>query len=156
MSATTFLYTLKVWLSAVFVAPLLFITGISVKEVFFDMDTTSQITGQMLAGDWKVYKSIVLLGAVFSFPTWLIFLMAIMIARKSSDSARQRRQIVVVVAITLTIGTFAAVLGIFGIFFDLSFIYIPLSYCISIAVGGWYYKLEATEKPEPETLINLQ
>jgi hypothetical protein len=151
MSLTSFLYTLKVWLSAVFVSPLLFITGILITGVFLNMHTTFQITGQTLAGDWDMYKTIVIFGAAFSFPTWLIFLLAIMIAVKSSDSAKRRKLIALIIAGVLAIVTCAAIFYFFGFLLDIGFIYLPLSYCACIIVAAWYYKLEeVVDQPSSE------
>lgn len=156
MSLTTFSYALKVWLSAVFVSPLLFIVGIYFAALFLNMNTAFQITSETLASDWDLYKTMVFFGAAFSFPAWLIFLLAIMMVMKSSDSARRRKQLTFAIAVALALGTSGAIFRFFGILFDTSFSYLSLSYCICIAAAGWYYKLEATERSEPEILIKEQ
>jgi hypothetical protein len=125
-------YSLRVWLTSVLLAPLIYII---VQWVLssnrFDPDSVLGF-----------YPIIVFFELIFSFVTWLIFwgiteLTAIFLMKKSL-----RKWLMFIAGISLTAGTFllfSLPVNSFS-FNDISFD-LMLSNCFCIGIGSWYFRL---------------
>ncbi len=138
MRSNTVLYSLRVWLTSVFVAPVvLFLTDLCINKHPLSL-------GRYM-NDAPYYLLYVIFGGIFSFLTWLTFLFIIKGLIASFSSSRQLKHLIAVAGALLTVGTFA----FFGRrVFDVhnEFFYMMLSYAICIAGGSYFYKLEITQE----------
>ncbi len=134
-------YSLKVWLTAVVVAPLLILL------IFFILSYSSiiQYTEAIRSGLY-MYLFCVVFELIFSSITWLIFTIVVGLVLSIRSSGIQKTWIIFVTAVLLTVGTCAAMLVPFGFLensSDLSFAGIITGCnCSCIGLGVWFYKLK--------------
>lgn len=138
MKVHTILYSLKVWATSVFVAPVLFFIA-SALRLF------PQFNGMFRSffAELTMYPVYVLFGLVLSFVTWLIFWFTIAIWELIPFTPLVRTWFICLTGILLTIITFIATLIPVN-FFNVNnndFI-LMLSNCICIGFGTWYFKLQ--------------
>lgn len=124
-------YSLKVWLSSVFLAPLIY----DIIQFFFNRSQPDTIT--------NLYPVVILVELIFSFFTWLTFWGITVIARRFLDKRYLRRILLSVIGIILTIGTFVLItfpnilISINDIAFSLT-----LSNCICIGIASVAFNLD--------------
>ena len=127
-------YSLKVWLSSVVIAPLIYSLAswlISINH--FDPDSSIDL-----------YPIMLLFELILSFCTWLAFWCITGITRVSPLNKYSRRLILSAAGIILTIGTFLAFsLITYPVKPNDIFFMLMLSNCLCIAVGCWFFKLES-------------
>jgi hypothetical protein len=146
MRSNSLLYSIKVWLTSVIIAPVIYL----LIESCLKRDYYSSITDYMNEEISK-YAMCVLFGGIFSLLTWVIFLFIIKGLIASCPSSRQIKHLIAVAGVVLTAGTFAlAMPEAFHVHNE--FFYLMLANCICIAGGSWYYNLEI--RSEPEVIID--
>ena len=140
MKFYSFNYTLKVWLTSVLLAPLIY----SAAQHFVGLQQPDD--GDVLA----LYPIIVLLELILSFITWLVFWGITALCLRFLSSTRRQKQLLFAAGIILTINTFILIafpengFSISDIWFDLM-----LCNCLCIGAGSLIYKL----KPKVTILI---
>jgi len=130
-------YSLKVWLSSVFLAPLIFIaTDYCFHPKSTDLDSIIQ-----------TYFLFTIVSGVFSFVTWLIFWWAATLACYYIPDRIKRKLIICFAGIILTIINFLIVSleDDMGISLDHTIIYIIIPYCLCIGAGSLFYNLGPNE-----------
>jgi len=124
-------YSLKVWLSSVFLAPLIY----DIIQFFFNRAQPDAVT--------NLYPVVILFELIFSFFTWLIFWGITVITRRFLDQRYLRRILLSVIGIILTIATFVLItfpnipISINDIAFSLT-----LSNCICIGIASLAFNLD--------------
>ncbi|MFD0763473.1 hypothetical protein ACFQZI_01320 [Mucilaginibacter lutimaris] len=139
MKANPFLYSLKIWLTSVALAPLMFLVveasmfGKSYRtiETFFDQQI-------------ETYAICVVFGGIFSIITWLLFFLLIATITSNFPVNRWMKYIIASIGVVLTFGTFAVFFPVFDVYNE--FFYLMVSNCICIAAGSLYYQLHAPEE----------
>ncbi|MFA6247825.1 MAG: hypothetical protein WC615_12890 [Mucilaginibacter sp.] len=140
MQSNSFSYSLKVWLTSVFVAPVVFF----LIDLCINKHTLSL---GMYMNDAPYYLLYVIFGGILSFFTWLTFLFIIKGLIATFPSSGQIKHLIAVAGTLLTVGTFAFFgRRVFDVHND--FFYMMLSYAICIAGGSYFYNLESTQKPD--------
>lgn len=125
-------YSLKVWLSSVFLAPLIYIL-IQWLGSPHRFESTAIIS---------LYPIIILFELIFSFFTWLIFWAIIEISGMFLMNRLIRRWLIFIIAIILAASTFlvlcwpVARFSFNDIFFD-----VGLCNCVCIGAGCWFFRL---------------
>ena len=130
------MYTLKVWLTSVFFPPI----------VFFVMFLTDPVKTDILG----YIMLMVLLGAVLSLPSAALLGFSIYILKYTELSVKQKKIILSIIGIVLTIAPFLFFIPIDSIL-DIGN---PLvfAYALVIVAGIWFYKMEQENVPvEAET-----
>ena len=143
MTVKTFLYSLKVWLTSVAVAPAIFF----VITFCTDSITHNQvIDGQHIGPLMFEYAALVIIELIMSFITWLIFLTITQLTISYKINPTIRRWLLFAAGIFLTIATFSVVL-LPGDGVDISTIIIKimLCNCLCIGWGSLFYDFEPVE-----------
>jgi hypothetical protein len=148
MLLNSFKYSLKIWLTSVAITPLLFIV------MSFQQDDVLQKDIYKLISDTTyLYFMIFAFELLFSFVTWVIFLIIIQLTVTYVKTRITRVIIISLAGILLTMGTFMIILSPSDVFnVTRGFGAIFLCTCFCIGAGSWYYRL--APKPEPEIIIN--
>ncbi len=135
---TNLLYSLKVWLTSVLLSPVLYIVLIVIKN--FDVSLRLYSFG-------STYILLVLFSFLFSFLTWFVFFLIIMVISNYACSETIARVIICITGMTMTAATFR--LTIFQNGFTISDIYIYLMFanCFCIGAGSWIYKFRLFTHP---------
>nr|WP_067062770.1 hypothetical protein [Mucilaginibacter sp. L294] len=145
MQSNSFTYSLKVWLTSVVLAPVIFF--------IIDASTNKYYPGfgNYFSNEFPFLIICIIFCGVFSFLTWVIFLFIIKGFIASWSPLRQIKHLIVVAGVVLTAGTFASVMPeAFNI--HNGFFYLMLANCVCVAGGSYFYKLEIT--PKPDIVIN--
>jgi hypothetical protein len=139
MTSTTFLYSLKVWLSSVAAAPLMFAFVIVLEK-------SSGIASYRdnLASQLSLYPIMLFFELLFSFITWLLF-MLITATIVYFCSIKLQKLLIPIACILLTIGTFRIALFNGGFGGDSEFLWLMVCNCICIGAGSWFYKFKHTD-----------
>jgi hypothetical protein len=117
-------YTLKVWLTSVVLSPaVIMLNGMLSHSV----------------EDINMYLVIVLIGAICSSISFLIFYVAVLLVSDHMDNLVQAKLLLLVIAILLTIIPFWVIGGYHIGLKDLKLI---LPYTLTIAAGIWIYRLK--------------
>src|SRR4051812_10712402 len=101
MNSNIFQYSLRVWLTSVIGAALIFLLIIMVKEPNLS-ESFWQATGSFLS-NWLFFAGFQLL---FSLATWLVFYLIILLIVRRVQNHRARRWTISITGILLTIITF--------------------------------------------------
>ena len=141
MNSNIFQYSLRVWLTSVIGAALVFLLITMVKEPNLSQSFWQAI-GSFLS-DWLFFAGFQLL---FSLATWLVFYLAILLIVRRVHNHRTRLWIISAVGIVLTIVTFKLTLLQGGWFNNnRGFAYLMLANCFFIGAGSWFYELRPPE-----------
>jgi len=126
-------YSLKVWLSSVFLSPLVYLFiqwWFSSKRIYADTI-------------FELYPMMVFFELLFSFFTWAIFWVIIEISGMFLMNRRIRRWLIFIFSVILATSTFMVLcwpvtrISFNDIFFD-----VGLCNCVCIGVGCWFFRLE--------------
>ncbi|SDE54855.1 hypothetical protein SAMN05216464_107119 [Mucilaginibacter pineti] len=134
MHSNSFIYSLKIWLTSVFLAPLIYIVVTSFKENYQDL-------GTLISNQFSNYVMCVFFGSLFSFFTWVLFFLTVKITTLHASSIKQSKSIISLIGALLTVGTFALFLSPSISIHD-DFFYLMVGNCICISGGSWFYKLK--------------
>ncbi|PTQ95693.1 hypothetical protein C8P68_105200 [Mucilaginibacter yixingensis] len=126
MDYQIFIYSVRVWLSAVFLSPVLVL--IPDGQLF-----------KMTLSDWSIYLSVVLLSIFFSIPCFLSLWLAVNLVQFSSWHIMLKKLSLCIIGVAFTILPFFVLLGSEATFNDSSS---PvLAYVLVICAGIWFYRL---------------
>ena len=129
-----FLYSLKVWLSSVLVAPIIYGFYYAWPDWGHPNVPFSDVNSLMQA-----YFGALVIGATLSLITWLMFLVATIITCREIKYLIQRKLILSGVGAILTILTFILFSSLSGSLSDVPLI-IMFSYCLCIVGGSISYR----------------
>ena len=136
MPSNSIIYSLKIWLTSVLLAPVIYIVAISFKQNHQDFST-------LILDQLSIYLICIFFGSFLSFFTWLLFLLSIKATTLYAYSIKQCKFIISFIGVLLTIGTFALFLSpSISIHDDL--FSLMLGNCICITGGTWFYELRVT------------
>ncbi|MDP9082011.1 MAG: hypothetical protein M3O71_31740 [Bacteroidota bacterium] len=143
----SFIYSLKVWLTSVAITPLVFsILAYSGGNVLND-----SVYEQINRAAYQ-YGMILVFELLFSFITWVIFLIIIQLTVTYFKQRITRLTIISISGVLLAMGTFMVILTPVDAFnVTRGFGGLTLCTCFCIAAGSWFYKLE----PSPKTLTEF-
>jgi len=138
MTLNIFKYTLKIWLTSVAAAPLLYVMIMLFKGGIGGQGLRE--AGSSVISLWAFYASLELF---FSAATWLVFFITVMVLVRHIQNERKRIWAIFSAGILLTIITFRVSLLQDGFFNDNNiFIYMMLCNCFFIGCATWFYKLK--------------
>jgi hypothetical protein len=124
------LYTVKVWLSGVLVVPAI------IAIIYWLPGSNDSLPGSAII---TFYLLLAALEFMFSFFTWLTFWALTMLTIFYIDNRKRRRWLVFIIAIALTVITFAAFSWLmFSILFDSISLALMLINCVCIGCGAWF------------------
>jgi hypothetical protein len=136
MNTNSILYSLRVWLTSVFLAPLVFV----MVETFKNQSYQPGFAG-FISEKATEYLGCVIFGGIFSFFTWVIFILIIKGLITALSGYPQLKMIIVITGVLLSAGTFAVFLPESFRFYN-EFFYLMSANCMCIGGGAWFYKLE--------------
>lgn len=138
MTFNIFKYTLKVWLSSVACAPLLYVI-----IMFFKGGITGQGFRETVSSVISLWSFYAILELFFSAATWLVFSITVILLVRYIPNEGKRIWATFGSGILLTVITFRVTLLQDGFFNDNSiFIYMMLSNCFFIGAATWFYRLK--------------
>jgi len=141
MNSNIFQYSLRVWLTSVVGAALVFVLITIVKEPNLSQSFWQAISS--FFSDWLFFAGFQLL---FSIATWLVFYVVILLLVKRIHNHRTRLWTISIAGIVLTLITFKLTLLQEGLFNDNSgFAYLMIANCFFIGSGSWFYELRPPE-----------
>jgi FtsH-binding integral membrane protein len=140
MNTNSILYSLKVWLTSVCLAPAMFI----IIDSFTSENNYSSVTN-FVSEKITIYAACVIFGGIISFFTWILFILIIKGIITCFSSFKLLKQVIAGVGVLLTLGTFAIFFRVLDIFNEP--FYLIISNCICIAGGSCFYKLEIITEP---------
>ncbi|MEP6610225.1 MAG: hypothetical protein ABJA76_00010 [Mucilaginibacter sp.] len=142
---TNLLYSLKIWLTSVLLAPIFYLIIMDIKKF-----AGTQQVGPI----GEMYFLLTIFGLLFSFVTWFIFFILIMLISSYAPNEITARLIICVTGIVLVLATFMLTIFNHRLTNDGDFIYLVAANCICIGAGSWIYKLKLYKHPEPDAQIN--
>jgi hypothetical protein len=145
MNTNSILYSLKVWLTSVGLAPAIFI----IIDSFTGENNHSSVMN-FVDEKITIYAACVIFGGKISFFTWILFILIIKGIITCFSSFKLLKQVIAGIGVLLTLGTFAVFFRVLDIFNEP--FYLIISNCICIAGGSCFYKLEII--PEPNVISN--
>ena len=101
MRSNSFIYSFKIWLTALFIAPALNLVVDNVMRRQLENGI-----GQVVLDQFCLYLLFVLFGGITSFLTWLLLFLVIQIVVKGVPVIAYPKYIIMVAGVLLTIGTF--------------------------------------------------
>jgi len=128
-------YSLKVWLTSVLLAPIIFL--------FIDYFTSPRAQNNSqtdIDSLIQLYLAFVIAGAILSFITWLIFWGVAILTCRHTTNIIQRKLIMFFMGIILTILTFLLLFSSDEAFSSMPY-GIMLSNCFCIGAGSLFYDL---------------
>ena len=142
-------YSLKVWLTGVVVAPFLILIFIYCQDYSLSMNFKESILPGL-----GIYLICIVFELVFSFITWIVFMLAIRLIIKLPCTALKKTMAIFITGILLTVATFASImlpLGFFDNNSDIGFTIAMIGCnCACIGFGVWFYKLKL---PQPSPAV---
>jgi len=133
-------YTLKIWLTCILVAPVIFLLILLIKNYTLITDFLQLITFGLL-----LYSGLVILQILFSFITLLIFIAVVRLVLFVPVDGIVKTIMICIAGIVLTSATFFVTILHEKTFVEWSngeFFNLMFCDCICIGFGVWYYKLE--------------
>jgi len=130
-------YSLKVWLTAVFITPLLIALASRVLEPSHGFDNVTNFFGTI--------AYMFAFGLVLSIPSWLLLWMFTTLLSKSSLGMASVKAILSVIGVMLSIFPFIIIFSHDDNPLDPDVMIWVTSYSIVIVVGLWFYKLKGIE-----------
>ncbi len=137
-------YTFRVWITSVIISPLLFGLILIVRQVV----TISELFND---GLWlmTMYLFLVVLQLVFSFVTWLVFLLLVNIFSLITLPNPLIKLAIFCIGILLAIGTYMVLNDLIGLIGDRdNLINLLYANCAGIGWGVWYYDLDINTKEQ--------
>ena len=141
---TNLLYSLKIWLTSVLLAPIFYLIIMEFKKFGGTPNADSAV---------EMYFLLTIFGALFSLLTWFIFLILIMLISRYAPNEITARLIICVTGIVLVLATFMLTIFNYRLINDGDFIYLVAANCICIGAGSWIYKFKLYEHPEPDAQL---
>jgi len=137
MKNTVLQYTFKVWVTSVVVSPFLFGLILLARQIV--------TVTELLDDGWRlsgIYLGLAVLQLLFSFVTWIVFLLLVNVVSLIPLSNLLIKVIIFCIGILLTIGTFMALRDFISLIGDRDNI-VNLMYanCAGIGLSVWYYRL---------------
>lgn len=146
MTSNTFSYSLKVWLTSVVSAPLLFIF-IEIFRGKLNLRGPGILIGYIV-NTWLFDAAFELF---FSLATWLVFFLTIMVITRHVHALKLRTAVICLIGILFTIITFRVTLLQDGFFNDNNnYLGLMVCNCFCIGAGSLFYKLKIAWFMEPE------
>lgn len=140
METSSILYSLKVWLTSVVLAPLIYIVIQACLGESYQLGFAAGLYEQI-----KEYALLILLVGLFSFCTWVAFILSIVGVSICFPSFRYLKYVIALIGVLLTAGTFEFFLPeAFSIHSE--YFLLMLANCICIAGGSCFYKLETARE----------
>lgn len=133
--SNSIVYSLKVWLTSVIVAPIIYLI---VSDLQSQNHYDSFIIKQLY-----LYGICIIAGTLFSFITWMLFLLIIKVLTIYFHNVKAIKIITSVLGMLLTYGTFAVFLGL-EIYTDTGLFSLVMAYVICIGGGSLWYNLRIT------------
>jgi len=140
MEYTEFKYSLKVWLTSVVVAPVIFMIC-----NYSAIDELPRWQYNTSADFVNGYLALVVLGGLFSMLTYAFFYLFIKITVNSIQSMIRIKSMICVLGVGLTIGTFQLFFSSVTEGPKNEFFYLMISNCLCIGWFSWLYKLGTEE-----------
>ncbi|MCO5945351.1 hypothetical protein [Mucilaginibacter flavidus] len=143
---TNLLYSLKIWLTSVTIAPVFYIM-IPFFRHFSDPWSFDSIG--------ETYFLLLFYELLFSFITWFLFFVFIILASGFISNEMAARWTICIAGVLMVAATF--ILTILPVDFlnpGNDFTQLMLLNCLCIGLGSWIYKLKLYKHPEPDTQIN--
>ena len=137
MQSNSFLYSLRIWLTSVGLAPVIYL----LIRWYTERNDHSSLN-DYLSGQITIYAICLVFGGIFSVITWVIFIFVIEMLVRCFPLLPQLKLIIALAGMLLTIGTFSLFFSFPG--FGNELFYLMLSNCICIAAGSFFYKLSVT------------
>jgi hypothetical protein len=126
------IFSLKVWVTAVIIGPLL--------RLF-----TMRIIGQISHSDTELLEISLVIGGIVSIPSWLLLFLATVQINKIAFTLAVKKLIITFIGIIFTL-----------LPFQVLFVGVPsewsIYYCIVIVAGIWFYKLNEQALLSPQEL----
>ncbi|MDO3641602.1 hypothetical protein [Mucilaginibacter sp. L3T2-6] len=145
MTSNTFLYSLRVWLTSVVTAPILFIL-IEICRGRLSWQTPEVTIGSVI-NIWLFYAAFELF---FSLATWFLFYIVITILARHILRPHLRMTIIFITGVLFTIVTFRVTLLQDGFFNDNNnYLGLMICNCFCIGAGSLLYKLRVEWFMEP-------
>lgn len=135
-----FSYATKVWLLAVFVAPLL----IGLYMIGSDM-SYKEMTNIDLEELFLTYVLTLAIGGLGTIPVWLFFGVSVRGINQLDSSMLQKKTFIQIISIILCIIAFGVFASILGSNTGFDFTTLSLPYIITLSIGIWYFSLEENE-----------
>lgn len=134
MKNPSFRYSLKVWLSSVFVAPLIYIIAVwCFSSNNYDPKP-----------EFELYPIFIFFELIFSFVTWLIFWLIIELAKPYAENNTRKKWLIFTAGIVLTTCNFLPfMLPLDHTLYSNMFFHLMLSNCFCIGGGSLFFKLGA-------------
>lgn len=129
-----FLYSFKVWLSSILIAPTIYLSFYAWQDWGRPNVPLSDVNSLI-----QTYFNASIVGALLSFITWLMFLAATVVTYREIKAVSERKLILSCVGGILTILTFILFCSLFGSIWDVPLI-IACSYCLCIVSGSLIYR----------------
>jgi hypothetical protein len=138
MTFNTIKYTLKVWITSVLFAPVLFILLSAIINQLGFKSVLKSIPAEVM-----VYIAYVAFELVLSSVTWILFWLITVLWALIPFEPVVRKWFIFLTGLILTIGTFMATL-LHSNFFDIhnNDVILMLANCFCIGFGVWYFKLK--------------
>ena len=140
MEYTEFKYSLKVWLTSVVVAPVIFMIC-----NYSAIDELPRWQYNTSADFVNGYLALVVLGGLFSMLTYAFFYLFIKITVNSIQSMIRIKSMICVLGVGLAIGTFQLFFSSVTEGPKNEFFYLMISNCLCIGWFSWLYKLGTEE-----------
>ena len=130
-------YTFRVWVTSVLVSPFVFTLILMIRQVISVSDLIDN--GFRLVG---IYIFLVVLQLLFSFATWLVFLLLVYLILYIRAPDSLIKPVIFCIGMLLAIGTYIALNTVFGaVEGPDSFINLAYANCAGVGWGVWYYTL---------------
>ena len=137
---TNLLYSLKVWLTSVMIAPVFHLVIMGIKH----SDGTEQ-AGEIC----RTYIMLTIFELLFSFVTWFIFFIITILIGSYAKNEIAARAIICAIGVIMVPATFMLTLPDYRLTIIGDFIYLIGGNCLCIAACSWIYKLKLYRHPEP-------
>jgi len=141
MQSNSFVYSLKVWLTSVALAPIIYLCIEACIKKNYYASFTAFLNEQI-----GIYVMCILFGGLFSLLTWLLFFVIIKFVIIYLNRAWGIKYLLSLIGALLTIGTFAIFFPVLDVHTE--FFYLMVANCICISGGSLYYHLEIQRPPE--------
>ena len=137
MSRISFKYTVKVWITAAFLSPLLFI----IIDRIFSLDAVSHF----VTGPYYFILIGIFAGLMFSTPALLLFSFLIWLLNRTTFSDRQKKYILCPVSVLLACLTLSVIFGKSIPDIRIDFILLVISYSIITFLSSFFFNLITNE-----------
>ena len=142
MRSNSLSYSLKIWGTALLIAPALTLILFNFTKNYYNGNV-----GQYISDQFSMYFFMVFCAGIGSIATWLLLFAVIQIAIKLLPLKMYVKYIIMVTGVLLTIGTFYFFLR-WTFNTGNEFLPFMIFTCICIAAGAYFYKLKTENETE--------